>query len=190
MTSHAQFAFVEQDSVAAPQWGRQRSNLGRYYLRTEIVPLCCVSGWVFRREVRDGVSVSGPGLASVGWCEVRVFGELETVVMDQLWSLGGTATVREVFERLNADRVIAYTTVLSTMDNLYRKGHLTRERVGKAHRYQTVLTHVEHTAGLMHEALSTGEDSEAVLTHFVGTMSDDELARLYQVMKNRPGTSA
>jgi len=42
---------------------------------------------------------------------VRVFGELETVVMDQLWSLGGTATVREIFERLNADRAIAYTTV-------------------------------------------------------------------------------
>ena len=126
----------------------------------------------------------------MGWCEVRVFGELETVVMDQLWSLGGTATVREIFERLNADRAIAYTTVLSTMDNLYRKGHLTRDRVGKAHRYQTVLSHAEHSAALMREALSIGEDSEAVLTHFVGAMSEDEVARLYQVMNKRPGSSA
>ena len=126
----------------------------------------------------------------MGWCEVRVFGELETVVMDQLWSLGGTATVREIFERLNADRAIAYTTVLSTMDNLYRKGHLTRDRVGKAHRYRTVLSHAEHSAALMREALSIGEDSEAVLTHFVGAMSEDEVARLYLVMNKRPRSSA
>jgi predicted transcriptional regulator len=56
---------------------------------------------------------------------VRGFGELETVLMDQLWSLGGAATVREVLEKLQVGRVIAYTTVLSTMDNLYREGHLT-----------------------------------------------------------------
>jgi len=59
---------------------------------------------------------------------VRVFGELETVVMARLWDLGGDATVREVLERIQLDREIAYTTVLSTMENLHRKGHLTRER--------------------------------------------------------------
>jgi hypothetical protein len=37
---------------------------------------------------------------------VRGFGELETVVMDQLWSLGGSATVREVLEPLRAERTI------------------------------------------------------------------------------------
>lgn len=118
---------------------------------------------------------------------MRGFGELETVVMDQLWSLGGAATVREVLEKLQVDRVIAYTTVLSTMDNLYRKGHLTRERIGKAHRYHAVLSHAEHTASLMRQALNSDEDSEAVLTHFVGEMSEDELSRLQQVLSNRPG---
>jgi predicted transcriptional regulator len=120
---------------------------------------------------------------------VRGFGELETVVMDQLWSLGGSATVREVLEKLQAERTIAYTTVLSTMDNLHRKGHLTRERIGKAHRYTAVLSHAEHTAALMRQALNSDEDSEAVLTHFVGEMSEDELTRLRQVLSNRPGKS-
>ena len=135
---------------------------------------------------------AGIGGRKVWVVRVRVFGELETVVMDQMWSLGGTATVREVLERLNTDRTIAYTTVLSTMDNLYRKGHLTRDRVGKAHRYHTVLDHAEHSAALMREALSIGADSEAVLTHFVGAMSEDELDRLHQVIINnrRPGSSA
>jgi predicted transcriptional regulator len=120
---------------------------------------------------------------------MRVFGELEAVVMDQLWSLGGQATVREVFERLREARSIAYTTVLSTMDNLHRKGYLTREREGKAYRYHTVLSHAEHSASLMREAMSTDADRQAVLSHFVGAMSEDELARLRQILRNRPEAS-
>ncbi|MGH3980004.1 MAG: BlaI/MecI/CopY family transcriptional regulator [Pseudonocardiaceae bacterium] len=42
--------------------------------------------------------------------------------MARLWAAGGTGTVREVFEQLRAEREIVYTTVLSTMDNLFRKG--------------------------------------------------------------------
>lgn len=118
---------------------------------------------------------------------VRVFGDLETVVMDRLWAGGGSGTVREVFETLQRDRVIAYTTVLSTMDNLYRKGHLSREREGKAYRYRTALTHAEHTAALMRHALTAGPDSEAVLTHFVGEISADDLDRLQQVLARRSG---
>jgi predicted transcriptional regulator len=116
---------------------------------------------------------------------VRGFGDLEAVVMDQLWSLGGTATVREVFERLADQREIAYTTVLSTMDNLYRKGHLTREKQGKAHRYRTLASRAEHTAALMREALSGEPDSEAVLTHFVGQISQHDLDRLREVLARR-----
>lgn len=122
-----------------------------------------------------------------GWVmTMRVFGELETVVMARLWAAEGQGTVREVLEQLRQDREIAYTTVLSTMENLYRKGHLTRQREGKAFRYSTALSHAEHTAGLMREALSRGEqDTAAVLTHFVGEMSPEELARLKDVIRRR-----
>lgn len=101
---------------------------------------------------------------------MRGFGELQAAVMGRLWASGGCGTVREILEQLQEDRKIAYTTVLSTMDNLYRKGHLTREREGKAHRYRTVRTHAEHTAGVMREALSAEADSAAALTHFVREM--------------------
>lgn len=60
----------------------------------------------------------------------------------------GSGTVREILERLQADRKIAYTTAMSTMNNLYRKGHLPREQMGKAHRYRTVVSHAEHTPDL------------------------------------------
>jgi predicted transcriptional regulator len=121
---------------------------------------------------------------------MRGFGELEAVVMDRLWAMGGSGTVRDVLEELQRDRAIAYTTVLSTMDNLYRKGHLTRVREGKAHRFHTVVSHAEHTAALMRQALDTDTDSEAVLAHFVGDMTDDELSRLQQVLGRRAGGTA
>ncbi|BBY31537.1 BlaI/MecI/CopY family transcriptional regulator [Mycolicibacterium sediminis] len=122
---------------------------------------------------------------------MRVFGELETVVMAQLWATDGQGTVREVVDQLRADREVAYTTVLSTMENLYRKGHLRREREGKAFRYHTTLSHAEHIAGLMREALSDGvKDTTAVLMHFVDEMSPDELAGLEDVIRRRSEGSA
>lgn len=51
-------------------------------------------------------------------------------------------------------------------------------REGKAHRFHTVVSHAEHTARLMRQALDTDTDPEAVLTHIVGEMTDDELTRL------------
>jgi len=57
----------------------------------------------------------------------RGFGDLEAVVMDRLWDRDGATTVRMVFEDMLRDREIAYTTVMSTMDNLHHKGWLSRE---------------------------------------------------------------
>jgi predicted transcriptional regulator len=118
---------------------------------------------------------------------MRGFGELEAVVMERLWAAGGTGTVREVFDQLRAHRDIAYTTVQSTIDNLYRKGFLTRKREGRAYRYQTTASHAEHSATLMVEALNRDEDSEAVLSHFVGHMSDEEFTRLHAVLGQHSG---
>jgi hypothetical protein len=53
---------------------------------------------------------------------VRGFGELEAVVIDRVWSRDpDTVTVREIFDELSAERRIAYTTVMSTMDNCTAK---------------------------------------------------------------------
>lgn len=66
----------------------------------------------------------------------RAFGQLEAVVMDRIWTRDAAGTtVRDVFEELSAERDIAYTTGMSTMDNLHGKGWLTRQRGGRAYRY-------------------------------------------------------
>ncbi|SKD80967.1 transcriptional regulator BlaI [Mycobacteroides abscessus subsp. massiliense] len=116
----------------------------------------------------------------------RGFGELETVVMDRVWDRGQDATtVREVFDELAADRDIAYTTVMSTMDNLHTKGWLARERDGKAYRYWAVLTREQHSARLMSQALGAGGRSELVLTHFLEQIGPEESERL-RAMLRRP----
>jgi predicted transcriptional regulator len=114
---------------------------------------------------------------------VRGFGELEAVVIDRLWNREGTTTVREVFEELRQEREIAYTTVMSTMDNLHRKGWLARERTGKAYLYWPRLTREQYSARVMREALTGGGNPDLVLTHFLEQMNDEESARLHDVVR-------
>jgi predicted transcriptional regulator len=68
-------------------------------------------------------------------------GALEADVMEQLWQQG-EATVRSVLEAINAsaERARAYTTVMTVMGNLDRKGVLTRRRDGKTDIYRPVMS--------------------------------------------------
>jgi len=72
-------------------------------------------------------------------------GELEAEVMEQLWRRG-EATVRSVLEALNAttEKARAYTTVMTVMGNLDRKGLLTRRREGKTDVYAAVMSRQDY----------------------------------------------
>jgi predicted transcriptional regulator len=98
---------------------------------------------------------------------VRGFGELEAAIMDRLWARSEPATVREVLADLRADREFAYTTVMTVLDNLHRKGWLTRELDGRAYRYQPVSSKQEYSAELMREALDGSGDNTTTLLRFV-----------------------
>ena len=111
------------------------------------------------------------------------FGDLEAVIMHRVWDHGGPVTVRELFEELQAERVIAYTTVMTTMDNLHRKGWLARVKEGKAYRYTATAGREEYSARLMREALDGGGDTQAVLSHFVAQMDGEESEVLRTVVR-------
>ncbi|MBF6422820.1 BlaI/MecI/CopY family transcriptional regulator [Nocardia farcinica] len=108
----------------------------------------------------------------------RGFGVLESAVMDRLWRRAGPTTVREVFEDLSGDRSLAYTTVLSTMTNLHRKGWLEQVRESKAFRYVPVLTREQYGARLMHDALRSGGESATVLACFVEGINGEQSVSL------------
>jgi predicted transcriptional regulator len=109
---------------------------------------------------------------------VRGFGELESAVMQRLWDRGAPATVREVHADLVRQRELAYTTVLTVMEKLYRKGFLDREPQGRAHVYRTLASRKKYTARLMREALTDSGDRAQALVHFVGQMTLDEAVAL------------
>jgi predicted transcriptional regulator len=105
---------------------------------------------------------------------VRGFGELEAAIMQRLWARGVPTTVREILEDLQQHRTLAYTTVLTVMDNLYKKGWLTRQADGRAHRYTAVVDRDEYVAGLLRGALDDSGDRAEALRLFVGRMTLEE----------------
>jgi len=86
---------------------------------------------------------------------VRGFGDLEAVIMALLWSHSQPTTVREVLTELQRHRDIAYTTVLTVMDYLYKKGRLRREAAGRAHRCSPVRTREQYVAQAMRKPSTT-----------------------------------
>ena len=64
-------------------------------------------------------------------------GTLERDVMDVLWARADLP-VRDV--QLHLNRPIAYTTVMTTLDRLFKKGLLDRRQVGRAFLYSAALT--------------------------------------------------
>ena len=118
---------------------------------------------------------------------MRGFGDLEAVIMDRVWERDRPVTVRELFDELATERTIAYTTVMSTMDNLHRKGWLDRVRDGKAYRYTATASREEYSARLMREAMAESGDTEAVLRHFVAQMDGQESQVLGAVLRKLTG---
>ena len=113
---------------------------------------------------------------------MRQFGDLEAVIMDRLWQRGRPALVREVLDDLREDRPLAYTTVMTVMENLYRKGWLRRDRDGRAWRYEPTSSRSAYTAALMSDALATSTDRRVALAHFVLQMSPHDAALLQQAL--------
>ena len=122
---------------------------------------------------------------------MRQLGDLEKLVMDRVWSWDHPVAVREVLEDLQNERTLAYTTVMTVMDNLHRKGVLTRQKDGRAYVYRPAMTREQHTAAFMGEVLAGTADRTVTLLHFVEQMPPEEAARLRAALdgtlQNRTG---
>ncbi len=94
--------------------------------------------------------------------------------MTRVWQWNRPVTVREVLEDLQQERSIAYTTVMTVMDNLHQKGWVRREVEGRAYRYTAVSTRAAYAAALMNEAWSRSDNPAAALVAFFGMMSPDQ----------------
>ncbi len=102
--------------------------------------------------------------------------------MQLLWAAESPTTVREALVGIDRDPPLAYTTILTVMDNLHRKGFLMRRRAGRAFEYWPTKPRADYTADLMDELLSDSGDRSATLLRFVDRMTPGELSRLKEAL--------
>ncbi|WP_205855856.1 BlaI/MecI/CopY family transcriptional regulator [Phytoactinopolyspora endophytica] len=111
------------------------------------------------------------------------FGELEAVIMDEVWQAGEPVLVRDVVQALQREREVAYTTVQTVMEILFRKGWLAREKDRRAYRYWARQPREEYTAQLLSEAFDTTSDRGAAFSRLLQDLQPGEIAELGQALE-------
>ncbi len=115
-------------------------------------------------------------------------GHLERQVLEETWRRGDTS-VRDVF--IAFEERVAYTTLMTTLDRLFKKGLLGRRKAGRAFLYSPLVTREELEQGIREDVidglLGLGSQTvEPVLVCIVDAVSErdreslDELDRLIQ----------
>ena len=114
-------------------------------------------------------------------------GDLEDAVMEVVWHTDQPVRVRDVLERLDPDRPLAYTTIMTVLDNLHRKGWVERERDGRAYRYRPALSREDATVRALRDVLNAAGDPEAALLQFARSASDEEADVLRAALAEKSG---
>ncbi|MEU4445262.1 BlaI/MecI/CopY family transcriptional regulator [Actinosynnema sp. NPDC050801] len=112
-------------------------------------------------------------------------GDLEAAVMDVLWRAPEPMKVRDVLDELDTGRQLAYTTVLTVLDNLHRKGWVQRELVGKAYHYEPTTSRAEAAANAVRELVNGSGDPDGVLLHFARSASEHETELLRKALPRK-----
>jgi BlaI family penicillinase repressor len=105
----------------------------------------------------------------------------ELEIMKVVWARRA-ATVRDVYEDLRSKRRIAYTTVMTMMNILERKGHLKKQTEGRSFLYQPVRPKRQVVGAMVREFLDRvfGGSAEPLLVHLVQDrrLTERDLAEL------------
>jgi len=116
-------------------------------------------------------------------------GPLEERILEALWERG-SSTVREVLQAGQAD--LAYTTVMTTLDRLYKKGLLRREAEGRAFRYAPRFTreemHREVAGEAVRQMLDASPAPSLPLSYLVDVLTERDsqlLDELDELIENK-----
>jgi predicted transcriptional regulator len=115
---------------------------------------------------------------------------LELDIMNVLWEIGA-APVTEVRERLAPSRGLAYTTVQTMLNILWRKGKLKRTLVDRAYHYRPSITKEKALGNAVRDLVQRafGGSAEALVMSLVETrqLSPDALKRLQKLVEDEYG---
>ena len=118
----------------------------------------------------------------------RVLGALEERLMAILWN-DGALSVREVCGRMGGGAP-AYTTVMTTLDRLFKKGLLARDKDGNAFVYRPAMTRDAYQRRVVEAAVSQlmADSADPVLAAFVDVaagMDRKNLERMERLIAER-----
>jgi predicted transcriptional regulator len=82
-------------------------------------------------------------------------GDLELRIMDIIWDKDTYCTVSEIHEVLYPENKLAYTTIMTVMGNLYKKGVLKRKKESKAYLYAPNVQREEIAQGEINKVTQT-----------------------------------
>jgi len=120
-------------------------------------------------------------------------GHLERDLMERIWEIG-ESSVTQVHESLLGR--LAYTTIMTTLDRLYKKGLLDRRKQGRAFLYSALVSRAQYKQGLVKKAFhflmeENKQETVPLMAHLVETFRQhdtrllDELDKLIQQSKRR-----
>jgi predicted transcriptional regulator len=108
----------------------------------------------------------------------KLFGELEAEVMEIVWRTPDRLiTVREVLDELNKSKDYAYTTIMTVMSNLAKKGVLLVEKQGQAYSSRAAMDKENYTQTMVGKIIDQllADFSEPVLSHFAKALEKGSL---------------
>jgi predicted transcriptional regulator len=116
------------------------------------------------------------------------FGDLEDKVMEIVWKLKN-ATVNEVREVLGKDK-FAYTTIMTILDRLYKKGILSRKKEGKGYRYYPLISKEEFEKQVAEKVISDmmKTNPSVAISAFEGVLEDlskEEIEKLRKLIERK-----
>lgn len=111
----------------------------------------------------------------------RPMGALEAEVLSRLWATSDAMTPAEVIAAM--DEPPAYTTVMTILTRLWKKGLVTREARGRAFAYRPVMDEAQFAAQKMRATLDAAGNREAALSHFVGALTKREERALRRIVE-------
>lgn len=115
--------------------------------------------------------------------ERRATGELESEVLALLWALDAEgATPAEVQASVGSD--LAYTTVMTILSRLWKKGLVDRERRGRAYAYRPVVSEADLAAQRMKAHLDRAGDREGALNRFVDALPKKDERALRRILRD------
>jgi predicted transcriptional regulator len=104
-----------------------------------------------------------------------MMGRLESTVMDILWA-AGESSVHDVVAKL--DRPLAYTTIMTTLDRLYKKGLLERRKVERAFVYAPKYSRPEWERKRAGDFLTSFPSGDLLISCLVDVVGEQDAALL------------